>query len=83
MGTFPYISCGMLLDKRHTHFDDVESFLYVPLPFFFSYAGPLSKKELEHAHEIGIIRLIGAGRLSHMRNSPKGLPIGQMVIRKL
>ena len=65
------MSSGVLLGKRHTHFDDVESFLYVLLLFFFSYAGPLSKTELKGAHESGFIRPIGSGRLAHMRSWPK------------
>ncbi|KAF8545731.1 hypothetical protein OG21DRAFT_1502172 [Imleria badia] len=72
-GTFPYISCNVLRGKRHTHFDDVESFLYVLLLFFFSYAGPLPKKDLEDAHEEGFVRPIGSGRLSHMRSWPNKL----------
>ena len=61
----------MLLGERHTHFDDVESFLYVLLLFFFSYAGPLPKTALENAHEQGFLRPIGSGRLPHMRSWPK------------
>ena len=59
------------MGKRHTHFDDVESFLYVLLLFFFSYAGPLSKTELKGAHEKGFVRSIGSGRLPHVRSWPK------------
>ena len=73
----------MLLGGRHTHFDDVESFLYVPLLFFFSYAGPLPKTALENAHEQGFVRSIGSGRLPHMRSWPKSTLIGQTEIRGL
>jgi hypothetical protein len=59
------------LGGRHTHFDDVESFLYVLLLFFFSYAGPLSDSELRDADEAGFVQSIGSGRPSHMRNWPK------------
>lgn len=41
------------------------------LLFFFSYAGPLSKTELEIAYNNGFVRPIGSGRLSHMRSWPK------------
>jgi hypothetical protein len=61
----------VLLGESHTHFDDVESFLYVLLLFFFSYAGPLPKTELENAHEKGFVRPIGSGRLPHTRSWPK------------
>ena len=44
---------------------------YVPLLFFFSYAGPLPKRELEDAHKMGFALATGAERLSHMRNWPK------------
>lgn len=59
------------MGKRHTHFDDVESFLYVLLLFFFSYAGPLSKADLESAHENGFVQPIGSGSLPHMRCWPQ------------
>jgi hypothetical protein len=49
----------------------VESFLYVLLLFFFSYAGPLSDSELRKADQIGFVQSIGSGRPSHMRNWPK------------
>ncbi|KAF8120777.1 hypothetical protein EV363DRAFT_1367778 [Boletus edulis] len=70
-GTFPYISFNVLMGERHTHFDDVESFFYVLLLFFFSYAGPLPKTELENAHDNGFVRPIGSGRLPHTRSWPK------------
>ncbi|KAF8450224.1 hypothetical protein L210DRAFT_3755871 [Boletus edulis BED1] len=70
-GTFPYISYNVLWGGKHTQFDDVESFLYVLLLFFFSYAGPLSVSELHMADEAGFAQSIGSGRSSHMRNWPK------------
>ena len=70
-GTFPYISYNVLWGGKHTQFDDVESFLYVLLLFFFSYAGPLSDLELRKADEVGFVQSIGSGRPSHMRNWPK------------
>ena len=63
----------MLLGYRHTHFDDVESFLYVLLLFLFSYAGPLPKGVLQDAHEKGFVRPIGSGALPHMRRWPHKL----------
>ncbi|KAF8124081.1 kinase-like domain-containing protein [Boletus edulis] len=70
-GTFPYISFNVLMGQTHTHFDDVESFFYVLLLFFFSYAGPLPQTELQNAQENGFVRPIGSGRLPHMRSWPK------------
>ncbi|KAF8434972.1 hypothetical protein L210DRAFT_2540317 [Boletus edulis BED1] len=69
-GTFPYISYNVLGGGRHTQFDDVESFLYVLLLFFFSYAGPLPVPELHNTDEAGFVHSIGSGRPSHMRNWP-------------
>jgi hypothetical protein len=34
-GTTPCTSFSVLYGERHTYFDDIESFLYVMLPFFF------------------------------------------------
>ncbi|KAF8434994.1 hypothetical protein L210DRAFT_3551561 [Boletus edulis BED1] len=70
-GTFPYISYNVLWGRRHTQFDDVESFLYVLFLFFFSYAGPLPVSELGKADEAGFSQSIGSGRPSHMTNWPK------------
>ncbi|KAF9232825.1 hypothetical protein BU15DRAFT_80780 [Melanogaster broomeanus] len=53
MGTTPYISFNVLYGGNHTYFDDMESFLYVMLLFFFSYAGPLLKEELRAADDRG------------------------------
>ncbi|KAF8420926.1 hypothetical protein L210DRAFT_3573908, partial [Boletus edulis BED1] len=70
-GTFPYISYNVLWGRKHTQFDDVESFLYVLFLFVFSYAGPLSVSELRKADEDGFAQPIGSGRPPHMRNWPK------------
>ncbi|KAF8434990.1 hypothetical protein L210DRAFT_2541171 [Boletus edulis BED1] len=70
-GTFPYMSYNVLLGRRHTQFDDIESFLYVLLLFFFSYAGPLPVLELRKVDEAGFSQSIGSGRPSHMTNWPK------------
>ena len=43
------------------------------LLFFFSYAGPLSKEELQAAHEKGFVRPIGSGPLPHVRRWPQEL----------
>ena len=59
------------MGNAHTHFDDVESFLYVLLLFFFSYAGPLPKADLESAHEKGFVRPIESGCLPHVRHWPQ------------
>ena len=65
------MSYNILRGGRHTHFDDVESFLYVIFLFFFSYAGPLSVSELLEADQAGFVSSMGSGRLSHMRSWPK------------
>ncbi|KAF9232826.1 hypothetical protein BU15DRAFT_80781 [Melanogaster broomeanus] len=70
-GTTPYLSFNVLYGRKHTYFDDMESFLYVLLLFFFSYAGPLSKEELGAADNQGFVQLPGSGRLSHTRCWPK------------
>ena len=49
----------------------MESFLYVLLLFFFSYAGSLSDTELRTADENGFVQPVGSGRLRHMRNWPR------------
>ena len=64
------MSHNVLKGGRHTQFDDVESFLYVLLLFFFSYAGPLSISELRQADATGFVQHIGSGRLPHIRNWP-------------
>ena len=64
------MSHNVLNGGRHTQFDDVESFLYVLLLFFFSYAGPLSISELRQADETGFVQHIGSGRLPHARHWP-------------
>ncbi|KIJ21027.1 hypothetical protein PAXINDRAFT_6804 [Paxillus involutus ATCC 200175] len=69
-GTIPYMSFNVLDGGRHTHFDDMESFLYVVFLFFFSYAGPLSKEELRDADTRGFVQPTGSGRLTHMRGWP-------------
>ena len=55
----------------NTHFDDVESFLYVLLLFFFSYSSPLPVSELHEADKAGFVEPIGFGRPAHVRNLPK------------
>ncbi|KIJ07673.1 hypothetical protein PAXINDRAFT_173363 [Paxillus involutus ATCC 200175] len=69
-GTIPYMSFNVLHGRRHTHFDDMESFLYVVLLFFFSYAGPLSREELRDADTRGFTQPVGSGRLTHTRVWP-------------
>ncbi|KAF9231150.1 hypothetical protein BU15DRAFT_68575 [Melanogaster broomeanus] len=70
-GTTSYMSMNVLYGGRHTYFDDMESFLYLVLLFFFSYAGPLSKEELRTADAEGFVQLLGSGRLSHTRSWPE------------
>ena len=69
-GTMPYMSFNVLRGGTHTYYDDIESFLYVLLLFFFSYAGPLSKEELLAADTQGFVHPLGSGCLAHMRHWP-------------
>ncbi|KAI5984333.1 hypothetical protein EDD15DRAFT_2533224 [Pisolithus albus] len=69
-GTTPYMSIGVLNGKPHTHFDDIESFLYVLVLFFLSYRGPLKVDELKNARERGFIQPVGMGRLPHITTWP-------------
>ena len=65
------MSFNVLRGGMHTYYDDIESFLYVLLLFFFSYAGPLSRQELRDADARGFVHPLGSGRLPHMRRWPK------------
>ncbi|KAI5994358.1 hypothetical protein EDD15DRAFT_793261 [Pisolithus albus] len=69
-GTTPYMSIGVLRGKPHTHFDDIESFLYVLVLFFLSYKGPLTVDELKQARGRGFIQPVGMGRLPHITTWP-------------
>ncbi|KAH7888981.1 hypothetical protein F5I97DRAFT_2006121 [Phlebopus sp. FC_14] len=50
-GTTPYMTIDVLDGKGHTHYDDIESFFYILLLFFFSYNGLLPQDELKDAHD--------------------------------
>ncbi|KAI6107817.1 hypothetical protein EDD16DRAFT_88146 [Pisolithus croceorrhizus] len=69
-GTTPYMSIGVLRGESHTHFDDIESFLYVLVLFFLSYKGPLQKEALKRAQVQGFTQPLGAGRLPHVTSWP-------------
>ncbi|KAI5984334.1 hypothetical protein EDD15DRAFT_1733736 [Pisolithus albus] len=69
-GTTPYMSVGVLAGAPHTHFDDIESFLYVLVLFFVSYKGPLEKDTLKRAWLAGFTQPVGMGRLSHVTEWP-------------
>ncbi|KAI6126631.1 hypothetical protein F5141DRAFT_1209914 [Pisolithus sp. B1] len=69
-GTTPYMSIDVLRGERHTHFDDIESFLYVLVLFFFSYKGPLEEQALRRARVRGFIQAVGEGRLPHVTAWP-------------
>ncbi|KAI6038670.1 hypothetical protein EDC04DRAFT_3090672 [Pisolithus marmoratus] len=69
-GTTPYMSIGVLRGEPHTHYDDIESFLYVLVLFFLSYKGPLQKEALRKARAQGFIQQVGAGRLPHVTSWP-------------
>ncbi|KAH7888999.1 hypothetical protein F5I97DRAFT_777924 [Phlebopus sp. FC_14] len=64
-GTTPYMAIDVLDGKGHTHYDDIESFFYVLLLFFFSYNGPLPQDELKDAHD----RAFTQARLGHAKNT--------------
>ncbi|KAI5984338.1 hypothetical protein EDD15DRAFT_1734350 [Pisolithus albus] len=69
-GTTPYMSIGVLKGDPHTHFDDIESFLYVLVLFFLSYKGPLEADKLREARVRGFIQPVGMGRLPHVTTWP-------------
>ena len=69
-GTIPYMSINVLRGRDHTYLDDLESFLYVLVLFFFSYKGPLSKAELAAAHRRHFTHPIGSGQLPHVTAWP-------------
>ncbi|KIK27184.1 hypothetical protein PISMIDRAFT_675034 [Pisolithus microcarpus 441] len=69
-GTTPYMSIGVLKGDSHTHFDDIESFLYVLVLFFLSYKGPLEADKLREARVQGFIQPVGMGRLPHVTTWP-------------
>ncbi|KAI6130879.1 hypothetical protein EV401DRAFT_2066054 [Pisolithus croceorrhizus] len=69
-GTTPYMSIGVLRGEPHTHYHDVESFLYVLVLFFLSYKGPLPKETLRRAQVQGFVQPVGAGRLPHVTAWP-------------
>ncbi|KAI5994350.1 hypothetical protein EDD15DRAFT_2366405 [Pisolithus albus] len=69
-GTTPYMSIGVLKGDPHTHFDDIESFLYVLVLFFLSYKGPLEAEKLREARVRGFIQPVGMGRLPHVTTWP-------------
>lgn len=69
-GTIPYMSIGVLRGEPHTHYDDIESLLYVLVLFFFSYQGPLPKEALRKAMVQGFTQPVGVARLSHVTPWP-------------
>ncbi|KAH7890584.1 hypothetical protein F5I97DRAFT_2071222 [Phlebopus sp. FC_14] len=48
-GTTPFMSINVLGSEGHTHYDDIESFLYVLVLFFMTYKHPLSAVDLRDA----------------------------------
>ncbi|KAH7888975.1 hypothetical protein F5I97DRAFT_776073 [Phlebopus sp. FC_14] len=69
-GTTPYMAINVLNAKEHTHYDDIESFFYVLLLFFFSYNGPLPTDELKDLHDRGFTQILGSGRARNTRDWP-------------
>ncbi|KAH7887123.1 hypothetical protein F5I97DRAFT_1107580 [Phlebopus sp. FC_14] len=70
-GTIPYMSMNVLQGKRHTHYDDIESFFYVLLLFFISYKGPLPTSDLDAAHRRGFNQVTGSGRAQNICDWPE------------
>ena len=64
------MSINVLSGGDHTYRDDLESFLYVLVLFFFSYKGPLSKAELAAAHRRQFTHPTGSGQLPHITPWP-------------
>ncbi|KAF9231276.1 hypothetical protein BU15DRAFT_82600 [Melanogaster broomeanus] len=68
-GTAPYISISVLdNDHWNSHFDDIESFVYVLMLFFVSYKGPLSARELLAADERCFTSMVTVNRSSHVNS---------------
>ncbi|KAI5991146.1 hypothetical protein EDD15DRAFT_1116590 [Pisolithus albus] len=66
----PFKSIGVLRGQPHTCFDDIESFLYVLVQFFFSYAGPLQEEVLRRAQGQRFVQPVGEAQLPHMTSLP-------------
>ncbi|KIJ65502.1 hypothetical protein HYDPIDRAFT_39438 [Hydnomerulius pinastri MD-312] len=70
MEVTPYMSINALKRGTRTHYDDIESFFYVLLLFFFSYARPLPMEDLLEADAQGFTQAAGSGPLPHVRRWP-------------
>ncbi|KAH7890509.1 hypothetical protein F5I97DRAFT_1835989 [Phlebopus sp. FC_14] len=80
-GTTPFMSINVLGRKGHTHYDDVESFLYVLVLFFMTYKHPLSIVDLRNAETQNYTQNVTKARRSHITDWPplfqrwNGLPV--------
>ncbi|KAH7890623.1 hypothetical protein F5I97DRAFT_1837138, partial [Phlebopus sp. FC_14] len=69
-GTTPFMSINVLGHKNHTHYDDVESFLYVLVLFFMTYKHPLSTVDLCNAEARNYTQNVTNSRRSHITDWP-------------
>ncbi|KAH7890499.1 hypothetical protein F5I97DRAFT_36731 [Phlebopus sp. FC_14] len=75
------MSINVLGRKGHTHYDDVESFLYVLVLFFMTYKHPLSIVDLRNAETQNYTQNVTNAQRSHITDWPplfqcwNGLPV--------
>ncbi|KAH7890573.1 hypothetical protein F5I97DRAFT_1964097 [Phlebopus sp. FC_14] len=69
-GTTPFMSINVLARQGHTHYDDVESFLYVLVLFFMTYKHPLSAVDLSSAETQNYTQNVTNSRRSHITDWP-------------
>ncbi|KAH7890508.1 hypothetical protein F5I97DRAFT_1835962, partial [Phlebopus sp. FC_14] len=70
VSTAPFMSINVLARKGHTHYDDVESFLYVLVLFFMTYKHPLSTVDLCNAEARNYTQNVTNFRRSHITDWP-------------
>ncbi|KAH7890515.1 hypothetical protein F5I97DRAFT_37309 [Phlebopus sp. FC_14] len=69
-GTAPFMSINVLGRMGHTHYDDVESFLYVLVLFFMTYKNPLSTVDLCNAEAQSYTQNVINARRPHITDWP-------------
>ncbi|KAH7890513.1 hypothetical protein F5I97DRAFT_1973062 [Phlebopus sp. FC_14] len=69
-GTTPFMSINVLGRMGHTHYDDVESFLYVLVLFFMTYKHPLPAVDLCNAETQSYTQNVTNARRPHITDWP-------------
>ncbi|KAH7890257.1 hypothetical protein F5I97DRAFT_1834016, partial [Phlebopus sp. FC_14] len=69
-GTTPFMSINVLGHRGNTHYDDVESFLYVLVLFFMTYKHPLSTVDLSNAGTQNYAHNVTNARRPHITGWP-------------